>query len=74
METGLFSEAQALFMSGGIIPRVFGAFGDINNRVENLVKKFARNVVNSNDGLSVSPLVNTERKVRAFAYVVCVLM
>ena len=61
-ETGPFAEAQALFMSGGIIPHVFGEFGDVNDGVEKLVKELVRNAVNSDDGLSVSPLVNTDMK------------
>ena len=66
-EAGPFSEAQAQFLSGGIIPLFFGAFGDVNDGVEKLVKVLARNAVNADDGISVSPLVNTDRKGGAFA-------
>ena len=68
-ETGPFSEAQAQFLSGGIIPLVFGAFGDVNDGVEKLVKVLARNAVKTDDILSVSPLVNTDRKGGAFAII-----
>ena len=61
-EAGPFLEAQAQFLSGRIIPLVFGAFGDVNDGVEKLVKVLVRNVMNSDNGLSVSPLVNTDRK------------
>ena len=57
-------------MSGGIIPLVFGAFGDVNDGVEKLVKVLARNAVNTDDGLLVSPLVNTDRKGGAFAIMI----
>ena len=56
MESGAFLEAQALFMYGWIIPLFIGAFGDVNDGVEKLVKDLLRNVVNSNDELRVWPL------------------
>ena len=66
-EAGPFSEAQAQFLSGGIIPLVFGALRDVNDGVKKLVKVLARNAVNADDGYSASPLVNTDRKGGAFA-------
>ena len=61
-ETGPFSKAQLPFIFRELIPLVFGAFGDVNGGVETLVKELVRNAVNSDSRLSVSLLVNMDRK------------
>ena len=44
-----------------------GWFGEVNEDFEKILRILARQAAASNDGLSVSPLVNTDRKGGAFS-------
>ena len=63
---GPFEAAQQRFYRGQIIPLCAGWYGDVNEDFEKILRILARQAAASDDGLSVSPLVNTDRKGGAF--------
>ena len=64
--TGPFEAAQGRFFTGQVIPLVVGAFGDVNEELEKVLKRVAKAAAAETDGLSISPLINTDRKGGAF--------
>ena len=42
-------------------PLVVGAFGDVNEALEKVLKQVAKAAAAGTDGLTISPLINTER-------------
>lgn len=63
---GPFTAAQSRFFSGQVVPLCAGWFGDLNKDFEKIILKIARTAATSDDGLSISPLVNYDRKGGAF--------
>ena len=59
---GPFSEAQQRFFKGQIIPLVAGAFGEIGRDFEKVLNVLADGAAASDDGMTVSPLRNLDRK------------
>jgi hypothetical protein len=64
--TGPFEAAQGRFFTGQVIPLVVGAFGEVNEELEKVLKRVAKAAAAETDGLSISPLINTDRKGGAF--------
>ena len=64
--TGPFEAAQKHFYRGQVIPLCAGWFGEINEDFENVILTMAREAAAGEDGMAVSPLVNTDRKGGAF--------
>ena len=63
---GPFSAAQAQFFQRQVIPLCAGPFGEIGEDFSKILKTLARQAAASNDGLVISPLVNSDRKGGAF--------
>jgi hypothetical protein len=63
---GPFEAAQGRFFAGQVIPLVVGAFGDVNEALEKVLKRVAKAAAAGIDGLTISPLINTDRKGGAF--------
>ena len=61
-----FETAQGRFLTGQVIPLVVGAFGDVNEALEKVLKQVAKAAAAGTDGLTISPLINTDRKGGAF--------
>ena len=61
-----FETAQGRFLTGQVIPLVVGAFGDVNEALEKVLKQVAKAAAATTDGLTISPLINTDRKGGAF--------
>jgi hypothetical protein len=57
---GPFEAAQGRFFTGQVIPLVVGAFGDVNEALEKVLKQVAKVAAAETDGLTISPLINTE--------------
>ena len=49
-----------------MIPLIFGAFGDINEDADKIIRRLAREAASGDDGMTISPLVNTDRKGGAY--------
>ena len=49
-----------------MIPLCAGAFGEINEDFEKVIKRIAKEAAAGIDGLTISPLINTDRKGGAF--------
>ena len=64
--TGPFEAAQKHFYRGQVIPLCAGWFGEINEDFEKVILTMAREAAAGEDGMTVSPLVNTDRKGGAF--------
>jgi hypothetical protein len=64
--TGPFEAAQGRFFTGQVILLVVGAFGDVNEALEKVLKRIAKAAAAETDGLTISPLINTDRKGGAF--------
>jgi hypothetical protein len=58
--------AQGRFLTGRVIPLVVGAFGDVNEALKRELKQVAKAAAAGTDGLTISPLINTDRKGGAF--------
>ena len=59
-----FEAAQGrFFTTGQVIPLVVvvGAFGDVNEALEKVLKQVAKAALAETDGLTISPLINTDR-------------
>jgi hypothetical protein len=50
-----------------IIPLCFGAFGEVNEDLDKVTQCLAREAASTEEGLTISPLVNTDRKERKYA-------
>jgi hypothetical protein len=62
-----FETAQGRFLTGQVIPlMVVGAFGDVNEALEKVLKQVAKAAAAGTEGLTISPLINTDRKGGAF--------
>eukprot|EP00956_Cyclotella_meneghiniana_P033359 scaffold95312_cov21-Cyclotella_meneghiniana.AAC.2 len=66
--TGPFQSPQNQFHCGQVIPLCAEAnsFGEVNHDFTRLIKVLAREASASEEGISISPLVNTDRKGGAF--------
>lgn len=63
---GPFQAAQGRFYRGQIIPMVAGWVGEIEEDFEKVIKVLARAAASGDEGLTISPLVNTDRKGGAY--------
>jgi hypothetical protein len=45
---------------------VFGAFGEVNEDLDKVIQCLAREAASTDKGLTISPLVNTDRKGGAY--------
>ena len=61
-----FQAAQGRFYRDKIIPMVAGWFGEIGEDFEKVIKVLARAAASGDEGLTISPLVNTDRKGGAY--------
>ena len=64
---GPFEAAQGRFYRGQVIPLCFGAFGETNEDLDKIIRRLAREAASGDDGMTISPLVNTDRKGGAYA-------
>ena len=51
--------ALSQFHGKTIIPLCFGAFGEVNEDLDKVIQCLAREAASSDEGLTISPLVNT---------------
>ena len=58
--TGPFETAQGRFFAGQVIPLVVGAFGDVNEALEKVLKQVAKAAAAEIDRLTILPLINTD--------------
>ena len=63
---GPFENALTQFHGKTIIPLCFGAFGEVNEDLDKVIQCLAREAASSDEGLTISPLVNTDRKGGAY--------
>jgi hypothetical protein len=63
---GPFEAAQGRFLTGQVIPLVVSAIGDVNEALEKVLKQVAKAAAAGTDGLTILPLINTDRKGGAF--------
>ena len=63
---GPFEAAQQLFIGGQVVPLVVGAFGDVNKDLEKMLRTLAKCAAAGEDGMSISPLRNLDKKGGAF--------
>jgi len=63
---GPFEAAQGRFIGGQVIPLVAGAFGEVNKDFEKVLKTLAKLAAAGEDGMSISPLRNLDRKGGAY--------
>ena len=59
---GPFEAAQKQFFRGQVVPLCAGWFGEINEDFEKVIVTLAREAAAGEDGMAVSPLVNTDKK------------
>ena len=64
--TGPFQTAQGRFYRGQIIPVCVGWFGEINQDFKQIIKIVAKAAASGDCGMTISPLINTDRKGGAF--------
>ena len=64
--TGPFEAAQGRFYRGQVILICAGWLGEINEDFEKTIKVLMPEAASGQDGMSISPLVNTEKKGGAF--------
>ena len=64
---GPFEAAQSQFIGEQVIPVVVGAFGEVNKDFEKLLRTMAKLASSGEDGMSISPLRNLDKKGGAFA-------
>ena len=65
-QVGPFEAALGEFYTGNVFPIVVGAFGEVNEDANKLIKKLARLTAKTDFGKSMSPLVSHSRKGGAF--------
>lgn len=63
---GPFAASQSRFHCGQVIPLCAGWFGDINEDFGKVIRTLARTAAAGEDGMTISPLVNTDRRGGAF--------
>ena len=63
---GPFEAAQGRFIGGQVVPLVVGAFGEVNKDFEKVLKTLAKLAAAGEDGMSISPLRNLDRKGGAY--------
>jgi hypothetical protein len=63
---GPFEAAQSRFYRGQVIPICAGWFGEIGEDFEKVIRILAREAASGDDGMTISPLVNTDKKGGAF--------
>jgi hypothetical protein len=59
---GPFEMAQGQFYQNQDIPSCAGGFGEVNGDFKKLIRILAREAAAGTDGLTISPLTNTDRK------------
>ncbi len=59
---GPFEAAQQRFYCKQVIPICAGWYGEINEDFEKIIRLLAREAASGDDGLKISPLINTDRK------------
>ena len=64
---GPFSAAQARFFRGQAIPLYAGWFGEVNEDLRKIIRTLAKEAAAGDDGMTISPLINSDRKGGAFA-------
>ena len=63
---GPFQMVQGRFCRGRVIPLCAGGFGEISRDFEKTIYLLARAAAAGEDGMTISPLINTDRKGGAF--------
>ena len=63
---GPFENALSQFHGKSIIPLCFCAFGEVNEDLDKVIQCLAREAASTDEGLTISPLVNTDRKGGAY--------
>ena len=63
---GPFEQSQNRFWRGQVIPICAGWFGEINKDFEKIIQRLTREAASSDDGIKISPLINTDRKGDAY--------
>ena len=63
---GPFEASQSRFYRGQVIPLCAGWFGEINEDFDKIIYTLAREAASGENGMTVSPLINTDRKGGAF--------
>ena len=64
---GPFEAAQGRFIGGQVVPIVAGAFGEVNKDFAKMLRTLAKLASSGEDGMSISPLRNLDKKGGAFA-------
>lgn len=64
--TGPFETAQGRFFRGQVIPITAGWFGEIGKDFATIIKTIAREAASGECGMTISPLINSDRKGGAF--------
>jgi hypothetical protein len=59
---GPFEASEKRFFSGQVMPTCAEWFGEVNKDYKSLITKLAREATAGDDGMRVSPLVNSDRK------------
>lgn len=65
--TGPFETAQGYLFRGQVIPVTAGWFGEIGEDFATIIKTIAREAASDECGMTISPLINLDRKGGAFA-------
>jgi hypothetical protein len=63
---GPFEAAEKRFFRGQVIPICTGWFGEVNKDYKTLITKLAQEAAAGDNGMRISPLVNSDRKGGAF--------
>ena len=63
---GPFEASQGRFYRGQVIPLCAGWFGEINEDFDKIIFTLAREAASGENGMSISPLINSDRKGGAF--------
>ena len=63
---GPFENALSQFHGKTVIPLCFGGFGEVNEDLDKVIQCLAREAASTDEGLTISPLVNTDRKGEAY--------
>ena len=62
-----FQAAQQRFVGGQVISLVSGWFGELGEDFEKVIKRLTREAAAGDDGITISPLRNTDRKGGAYS-------
>ena len=63
---GPFENALSQIRGKTVIPLCFGGFGEVNEDLEKVIQCLAREAASTDEGLTISPLINTDRKGGAY--------